>query len=145
MKRFLMIPIFFILLLGCVANTQIVEEEPPKNPDILYMTGYNCACNDLQTDFLYMFNSGKNESSFVDYGTRAHYRIGQWVSNKIPTYGSTVYFPPDRKTGEVRWYTFVEFLSYGRTCSVTVRRLNPNPDNKVNGTEIVELLRKLKK
>jgi len=146
MKFFKLLPLVFLIFIGCVAaNVEPVEQEVYVDRHILMSKDFNRACNDVQTDFLFMFDSGQYESSFVDYGTRAMYRIGDWQLNDIPSYGPSVSMPPNRKIDDVRWYTSVEFLSFGDKCSVSVRETNRTKNSKLNGEEIIKLLKQLER
>jgi hypothetical protein len=133
-------------MVGCAtATVEPVTQEVYVDRHILMSKDYERTCNDLQTDFLFMFDSGRYESSFVDYGTRAIYRIGKWQLTDIPSYGPSVPMPPNRKIDDIRWYTSVEFLSFGDRCSVSVRETNPIKDKKLNGEEIIKLLQQLER
>lgn len=146
MKIRKIVPFIFVLFLGCVApQQQLVEPAPYVDRHVLLTKDYNRACNDVQADLLFMFDSGSNEASFVDYGTRAVYRIGKRRTTEVPTSGTSVLVPRKRGIDEVKWYTSVEFLSFGDKCSVTVRELNRTNDKKLNGESIIELLQQLER
>lgn len=147
MKLLKLLPILFVLIVGCAASTNqqlpTVEENIFVDRHILYTRDYDRHCNDLQADFLFMFDSKSYEAQFIDYGTRSTYRIGQRIVDEVPKTPSRISAMPERNLKSVRWYTSVDFLSFGDKCSVSVRGLNNTKNDTLNGNTMIKLLRQL--
>ncbi len=153
MRLLKLIPILF-LLVGCAGHAPVKDKQaeailkrktapPPKEIGVLYKDTHERPCADVQADVLFMSDFGPNEASFIDHGARSVFRIGEHNERGVPHLGP-LNVPMRRSVKQVKWYTLVEFMSYGKECTVIVREVNHHRDERLNGTRLIELLKELK-